>query len=148
MTPTAVLIAAFGAAMISMSFAADPSPQPTTSPTTSGKMQLNKVELSKFVNARSTISKSVAKFNEMAKTGAKSKSQLQEMKMLTEEITKQAANIQRYSKLTNSSEAGKIAAQLILDDDVGGRKVSHTATAKRLSKLDSQLALLEPIMSR
>lgn len=148
MIPTAVLITAFGVAMSSVSFAADPSPQPTTSPTTSGKLQLNKAELSKFVNARSTISKSIAKFNGLVKSGAKSKSQLQEMKMLAAEINKQAASIQRYSKLTNNSEAGGIAAQLIIDDDIAGRKVSHSATAKRLSELDAQLNLLEPIISR
>lgn len=148
MIPTVVLGAAFGVAMSSMSFAADPSPQPTTSPTTSGKLQLNKVELSRFVSARSTITENIAKFNGFVKSGAKSKSQLQEMKILAAEINKQAASIQRYAKLTNNPEAGRIAAQLIIDDDVAGRKVSHRATAKRLSELDAQLALLEPVVYR
>ncbi|MFK8033939.1 MAG: hypothetical protein AB8B94_07320 [Hyphomicrobiales bacterium] len=134
--------------MSSMSFAADPSPQPTTSPTTSGKLQLSKVELSRFVNARSAITESITKFNALVKSGDKSKSQLQELKMLAAEINKQAVNIQRYSQLTNNSKAGKIAAQLILDDDVAGRKVFHSATAKRLSELDAQLALLEPVVHR
>lgn len=148
MISNAVLAAAFGAAMTSMSFTADPSPQPTTSPTTSGKMQLGKTEVSQFVNTRSAIRKNIAKFNELVEAGAKSKKQQQDLNRLAQDITKQAAQIQKYSQLTKNSQAERIAAALLLDDDVGGRQSARQATAKRLLELDAKLGLLEPIGNR
>lgn len=142
-------------------FSADPSPQPTTSPTTSGKQTLkasgaggqvlktlNKAELSRFVSARNAISENIVSFNNLVNSGSKSRNQKEALKRIAGEITKQAAHVQRYAKLTNNKIAEKVASKLIIDDDVTGRQVSAGALAKQLLELDAQLALLEPVVHR
>lgn len=161
MIEKAVFAAIFSVVLSSLGFSADPSPQPTKSPSTSSKhtmkkpsasshglKQLNKVELSRFIGARTAIRENIAKFDSLVKSGGKSKRHRGELARIAGEITKQAATIQRYSELTNNSAAEKIASQLILDDDVAGRQISNGALAQHLLELDAQLALLEPVVHR
>lgn len=148
MIRSVVLATAFAAILSGPGVTADPSPLPTTSPTTSGKLNLSKAELARFGDTRSSIRDNIAKFSKVVKSGRKSEKYIQELQGLAAEITKQAAEYQRYSKLANNPKAEKIASQLILDDDVGGRQSLHQATAKRLMELASQLALLAPVVNR
>lgn len=131
-------------------WAADPSPQPTTSPTNSGKIHLkpaSNADQAQFVKARSAISASIAEFQATVSKG-KSRVNAKELEALTHEINRQANIIRRYAKTANNTAAEKLAAQLIIDDDVTGRKPAQQATARRLMELDAKLGLLEPVVHR
>lgn len=129
-------------------WAADPSPQPTTSPTNSGKTSLKPVnakKLAQFVKARAAVSANIAAFNALVSKG-KSGASAQKLKGLTNEINRQADTILKYAQSTNNSAAPKLASQLILDDDVAGHQSTHQAAAQRLMAIDARLALLEPVV--
>lgn len=141
-----ILVAAGGESV----WAADSSPQPTTSPTNSGKSKLKATtdtERAQFVRARATVSANIAEFNALV-SKSKSGANAQKLKGLADEIGQQANTILKYAKSTNNAAAQKLASQLILDDDVGGRQSEHQAVACRLMKLDAQLALLAPVVHR
>lgn len=131
-------------------WAADASPQPTTSPTNSGKISAkpgNNAELAQFIKARAAISANIAAFNTLVSKG-KSGPDEQKLKGLADEIGRQANTILKYAKSTNNTAAQKLASQLIIDDDITGRKSAQQATARRLMELDAQLGLLEPVVHR
>lgn len=131
-------------------WAADPSPQPTTLPTNSGKISLkpvNATDRAQFVEARAAVSANIAAFNALVSKG-KSGANAQKLKGLANEINRQANTILKYAQSTNNSAAQKLASQLILDDDVAGRQSAHQAAAQRLMELDAQLGLLEPVVHR
>lgn len=131
-------------------WAADASPQPTTSPTNSGKISAkpgNNAELAQFIKARAAISANIAAFNTLVSKG-KSGPNEQKLKGLADEIGRQANTILKHAKSTNNTAAQKLASQLIIDDDITGRKSAQQATARRLMELDAQLGLLEPVVHR
>lgn len=131
-------------------WAADASPQPTTSPTNSGKTSVkptNNTELAQFIKARAAVSANIAAFNALVSNG-KSGPNAQKLKGLADEIGRQANTILKYAKSTNNTAAQKLASQLILDDDVGGRQSAQQAVARRLMELDAQLALLAQVVHR
>lgn len=131
-------------------WAADASPQPTTSPTNSGKISANpanNTELAQFVKARAAVSANIAAFNALVSNG-KSGPSAKKLKALADEIGQQANTIFEYAKSTNNTAAQKLASQLIIDDDITGRKSAQQAIARRLMELDAQLALLAPAVHR
>lgn len=131
-------------------WAADASPQPTTSPTNSGKAKLKQstnADLTQFVKARSAISTSIAEFNALVAKG-KSSGNAKKLESLAGEINRQANTILQYAKSTNNTATQKLASRLILDDDVAGRQSALEATAKRLKELDAKLGLLNPVVHR
>lgn len=130
--------------------AADSSPQPTTSPTNSGKTSpktASSAELAQFVEARSAIGTRILEFNELVSKG-KSRVNPKEIKYLAKEINRLANAILRHARTTNNLAAEKLASQLIIDDDVTGRQAAWDATASRLMELDTKLSLLHPVVHR
>lgn len=134
--------------------ASDSTPQPTTSPTNSGKAatlkSIPKGDIDRFNKARESILDSIKEFNALA-TKSKSeisKSDERRLKAILGDIAKNSRIVREHSLRLGDLEGESLAGQLIIDDDITGKQASVQSTAKILAGLGDRLGLLEPVVYR
>lgn len=131
--------------------ASDSTPQPTTSPTNSGKAaalkSILKGDIDRFVKARESILGSIKEFNSLAakSNGEVSKTDERRMKAILGDIANNSRIVHAHSLRLGDLEGKSLAGQLIINDDITGKQASVKSTAKILASLGDRLALLEPV---